>query len=140
MSTTSLLRNQKGFTILEAVFAAGILAFAILSYTYLKTSSRHSQAHSKNLRQAIELAQLQMDDFIVQGYNDTLLEATSGSAYHQYSEVGTLKIGDFAFDDATWSVTEGSPSQLCKLIKFKGQWNLPGNPKEIELTQVQVRP
>jgi len=139
MSTTSLLRNQKGFTILEAVFAAGILAFAILSYTYLKTSSRHSQVYSKNLSQAIELAQLQMDDFIVQGYNDDLLKATSGSL-HQYSEVGTLKIGDFAFDDATWRVTEGSPSQLCKLIKFKGQWNLPGNPKEIELTQVQVRP
>lgn len=137
----SVLRNQKGFTILEAVFAAGILAFAILSYTLMKTSSRHSQVFSKDLSQAIQLVDSQMDDFARRGYNDPLLSATAGTAYHQYSELGEiLQIGDFALDNAFWSVQEGTPGELSKIITFTGQWNLPANPKSFTTTRVQVRP
>jgi type II secretory pathway pseudopilin PulG len=137
----SVLRNEKGFTILEAVFAAGILAFAILSYTMLKTSSRHSQVFSKQLSQAIQLSDSQMDDFARRGYNDPLLSATAGTA-HQYSELGTiLQTGDFALGDATWTVKEGSPGALSKLIKFTGKWNMQANPpKEFTTTRVIVRP
>ena len=136
----SILRNEDGFTILEAVFAAGILAFAILSYTILKTSSRHSQIFSKELSQAIQLSRSQMDDFARYGYNDALLSITAGTV-HQYSELGTLQIGDFALDDATWTIKEGCPSELSKLIIFTGKWHLQANPpKEFKITQVQVRP
>lgn len=135
----SVLRNEKGFTILEAVFAAGILAFAILSYTMLKTSSRYSQVFSKDLSLAIQLVNSQMDDFARVGYNDPLLSATAGTA-HQYSELGVLQIDDFALDDATWIVKEGSPGELSKTIVFTGQWNLSGNPKTFTTTRVQVRP
>ncbi|MFO7606920.1 MAG: hypothetical protein R6W72_11540 [Desulfurivibrionaceae bacterium] len=131
------LRNQKGFTILEAVFAAGILAFAILSYTLLKTSSRHSQVYSKNLSQAIQLSQRQMDDFTRLGYNHTLLEAGT----HVYSELPTtLGIGDFVLDDATWTVKNVFSDGSTKLIEFTGKWNVVGDDfKEFKTTKV-VRP
>ena len=138
----SILRNEKGFTILEAVFAAGILAFAILSYTMLKTSSRYSQVFSKDLSQAIQLSTSQMDDFTRRGYNDPLLSATAGTTSHLYSELGAgkpLQIGDFALEDATWTVKEGCPGELSKIIKFTGEWN-PASPKTFTTTQVQVRP
>lgn len=137
MGMSSFLHNQKGFTILEAVFAAGILAFAILSYTLLKTSSRHSQIYSKNLSQAIQLSQRQMDDFSRLGYNHTLLEAGT----HYYSEASTQQFGDFVLDDTSfWVVEEGSPGGLSKLITFTGRWNVPANPKEFTTTKVLVRP
>jgi hypothetical protein len=143
----SVLRNEKGFTILEAVFAAGILAFAILSYTMLKTSSRHSQIFSKELSQAIQVTDALMDDFARLGYNHALLAATAGTTYRQYSALTAplqgemqMAIGDFALDDAKWTVKEGSPGELSKTVKFTGQWNLPGNPKEFETTRVLVRP
>ncbi len=138
----SFLRNEKGFTILEAVFAAGILAFAILSYTMLKTSSRYSQGFSKQLSQGIQLSDSQMDDFARRGYNDGLLTATAGTAVHLYSELGdALEIGDFTMGGATWTVKEGCPGELSKLITFTGQWNMQADPpKEFQTTRVQVRP
>jgi type II secretory pathway pseudopilin PulG len=135
----SVLRNEKGFTILEAVFAAGILAFAILSYTILKTSSRHSQVFSRDLSQAIQLSMSQMDAFAMLDHNDPLLAATAGTA-HQYSELGVLQIGDFALDDATWTVVDNSPCQKNKLVTFTSQWNLPGNPKTFTITKVILTP
>lgn len=136
----SILRNDDGFTILEAVFAAGILAFAILSYTVLKTSSRHSQIFAKQLSQAIQLSSSQMDDFARHGYNDALLSTAAGTQ-HSYSELGTLQIGDFALGDANWTVLDKCPSELTKLIVFTGQWNMQATPpKQFTVTQVQVRP
>lgn len=143
----SVLHNEKGFTILEAVFAAGILAFAILSYTMMKTSSRHSQLFSKELSQAIQVTESQMDNFVRLGYNHALLAATAGTSFRQYSTLTAplqgqmpMAIGDFALDDARWTVTEGSPGELSKTVKFTGQWNLPGNLKEFQTTRVLVRP
>jgi type II secretory pathway pseudopilin PulG len=143
----SVFDNEKGFTILEAVFAAGILAFAILSYTMLKTSSRHSQVFSKQLSQAIQLSDSLMDDFARRGYNDPLLSPTAGTVTHQFSELLALtipapvRIGDFALGDATWTVKEGCPGELSKLIKFTGKWNMEANPpKEFTTTRVLVRP
>ncbi|MEN8135657.1 MAG: hypothetical protein ABFS18_09005 [Thermodesulfobacteriota bacterium] len=139
----SILRNDDGFTILEAVFAAGILAFAILSYTLLKTSSLHSKKFSKELSQAIQLSRSQMDDFNKDGYNDAKLSVVAGTR-HLYSELGTLpalQVGDFALEDANWTILDGCPSTLSKLIVFTGEWNQSAaTPKSISLTQVQVRP
>ncbi|MCK4839032.1 MAG: hypothetical protein KAS94_09505 [Desulfobulbaceae bacterium] len=143
----SILRNDDGFTILEAVFAAGILAFAILSYTILKTSSRHSQIFSKQLSQAIQLSSSQMDDFARLGYNDDLLSTAAGTQ-HTYSELGPvgidefpLEIDDFYLGDANWTVYPGCPSLLTKLVIFTGEWNMQATPpKQFTVTQVQVRP
>lgn len=141
----SVLRNEKGFTILEAVFAASILAFAILSYTMLKTSSRHSQVFAKQLAQAIQLSDSQMDDFVrrnLNNPNDLLLTATAGTAYHQDAALlATLQVGDFALGDATWTVKDRCPSELSKLITFTAKWNMDANPpKEFTTTRVLVRP
>jgi type II secretory pathway pseudopilin PulG len=142
MMRSSFLRNEKGFTILEAVFAAGILAFAILSYTILKTSSRHSQVFSKQLSQAIQVVDSQMDDFAILGYNDPLLAPAAAATPHLYSELGDdpLRIDDFVLGNATWTVKEGCPGALSKLITFTGQWNMSADPaKAFTTTRVQVR-
>jgi Tfp pilus assembly protein PilV len=136
----SVFDNEKGFTILEAVFAAGILAFAILSYTMLKTSSRHSQGFAKQLSQAIQLSESQMEEFAGRAFNDPLLAATAGTAAHQYSELGIiLKSGDFALGDATWTVKQGCPGgdASSKLITFKGKWNMEATPPK-EYTTIRV--
>jgi hypothetical protein len=77
-----------------------------------------------------------MEDFVWRGYHDSLLAGVKDDTKsHQLST--TLSIGDFEFTGADWTVRQGCPSELTKLIKFTGQW---GNSKQIELTQVQVRP
>ncbi|MDF1578268.1 MAG: prepilin-type N-terminal cleavage/methylation domain-containing protein [Desulfobulbales bacterium] len=133
-----ILKRERGFTILEVVFAAAILGIGILGYTKIKASSRYSQVYSKQLSQAVLLSGSQMEDFLRRGYNHTMLSGLDGEAKtHLYGELGgVLSIGDFSFTDASWTVRQNTPSQLTKLIKFTGKWN---SSREIELTQVQVQ-
>jgi prepilin-type N-terminal cleavage/methylation domain-containing protein len=134
----SLLKRERGFTLLEVVFAAAILGIGIMGYTKIKASSRYSQVYSKQLSQAVQLSGSQMEDFLRRGYNHSMLSGSDGEAEtHLYGELGgVLAIGDFNFTDATWTVRQNTPSELTKLIKFTGKWS---NSREIELTQVQVR-
>lgn len=65
-----LLHREKGFTLLEVVFAVGILAIGILGYTSLKISNRYSWVFAKNMSQAIQLSTASMEGLLLAGYRD----------------------------------------------------------------------
>ena len=137
---STILRRENGFTLLEVVFASAILAIGIMGYTQIKAASRYSRVYSKELSQSIQLSNSQMEDFILRGYNNSLLAGAGKSSVksYQYSDLPEdLEVGDFEFKDAGWTVREKCPSELTKLIQFTGYW---GNSKKLQLTQVQVRP
>lgn len=65
-----LLHREKGFTLLEVVFAVGILAIGIMGYTSLKISNRFSWIFAKNMSQAVQLSAASLEGFLLAGYRD----------------------------------------------------------------------
>ncbi|OGR00186.1 MAG: hypothetical protein A2511_13365 [Deltaproteobacteria bacterium RIFOXYD12_FULL_50_9] len=128
--------REKGFTLLEVVFAASILAFGIMGYTGLKISNRYSTVFAKNISQSIQIAGAELEGLLMKGFDNSLMAGDSAGITHV--STAPLVIGDFEIKtgDATWIVRDKCPSELTKLVKYTTTWNN----KNVELTQVQVRP
>lgn len=139
-----LVNRQDGFTLLEVVFAVGILAIGMLGYTSLKVSNRYSWFFAKNLTQAVQLTAANLEGLLMAGYNDARLmsdgnhSSASADTYYVTPPLTAGTGSDFTASALTWTVREGCPSELTKLVKYTTEWSNGNN--ELELTQVQVRP
>lgn len=152
-----LANRQGGFTLLEVVFAVGILAIGMLGYTSLKVSNRYSWFFAKNLSQAVQLTSANLEGLLMAGYNDAGWMSAGGHSV-VFNADGTINAvdtatnkglndkgsppavtsGDFAASDVTWTVREGCPSELTKLVSYTNKWSNDSN--ELKINQVQVRP
>ena len=144
------LQRERGFTILEVVFAVSILAIGIMGYTILKTSNRYSIFYAKKLSQAVQLTGAQLEDLLMYGYySDEMDAVTNGGLYTlQASDYDLTNAvdraeyarhfmaGDFIADQVEWRVREQCPSELTKLVNFTTTWGS----KSLTVAQVQVRP
>lgn len=147
------LPPEKGFTLLEVVFAVSILAIGMLGYTSLKISNRYSWVFAKSLSQAVQLTGANLEELWMNGYHDsgwmsagvhsvtvnpdqTLAVVNATSAADQVPPVVS---GDFSASGVTWTVREGCPSELTKMVNYTTDWNV-GGPKSVTIIQVQVRP
>jgi len=147
------LSREDGFTLLEVVFAVSILAIGIMGYTALKVSNRYSWMFSKNLTLAVQMSDSNLEGLRMAGYNDTgwLTAGThkvtvNGDGSHTLSnaendagEEPEVAAGDFEASSVSWSVREGCPTAMTKMVNYTTNWNLGGD-KNVTLTQVQVRP
>lgn len=132
--------GERGFTLLEVVFAVGILAIGMMGYTALKVSNRFSWVFAKNLTQALQLTGANLEGLRMAGYNDAgWMTAGTHSAFSANDEGGlpTLTAGDFTASGVAWTVRQGCPSGLTKMVTYTTSWNSGGN-KNLTLTQVQV--
>lgn len=144
------LSRERGFTLLEVVFAVSILAIGIMGYAILKTSNRFSMFSAKNLTQAVQLTASRMEGLLLEGYHaDDLDPVTNGGVYTfnantydltnavdraEYSRL--FMSGDFTADQVTWTVRDHCPSELTKLVTVTTVWGS----RNLTIPQVQVRP
>jgi prepilin-type N-terminal cleavage/methylation domain-containing protein len=136
-----LLSREKGFTILEVVFAVSILAIGIMGYTALKTSNMYSWWFSKNMSQAVQLTGSNLEAMWMAGYNDDgwLSEGDHTEADANASgDSAPLVAGDFTASGITWTVRDQCPSELTKMVTYTTKWSDDNN--SVTITQVQVRP
>ena len=110
------LSSNKGFTILEVVFAVSILAIGILGYTSLKISNRYSWVFAKDLTQAVPFSVTQIEGLRLEGYESAAmggpnLSAVPGRTYsssmtaalYSASNGGdTLGVGDMPVGISSW--------------------------------------
>lgn len=137
----SLANRQDGFTLLEVVFAVGILAIAMMGYTSLKVSNRYSWVFSKNLSQAVQLTGANLEGLLMAGYNDVGWMSPGNHTEANQNAAGAtplMKAGDFSASAAKWRVRDRCPSELTKLVTYKTEWS--GGNNNLTITQVQVRP
>lgn len=136
------VNRQDGFTLLEVVFAVGILAIGMMGYTALKVSNRYSWVFAKNLTLALHLTNSNLERLRMAGYNDggcmsagnhTNADGTCTSA------APALTAMDFTATGASWRVREGCPSKLTKMVTYTTNWQTGGN-KQLTITQVLMRP
>jgi len=95
------LGQEKGFTILEVVFAAGILAIGILGYTSLKVSNRYSWVFAKDLSQAVPFTTTQWDGLLLSGYESAAMGGTNMAVW------GPTKIYSQTVTAANYAVNSG---------------------------------
>jgi len=140
--------REKGFSLLEVVFAVSILAFGMMGYMALKVSSQYSWVFAKNLSQAVQLTGSNLEGLKMAGYNNegwmspgdhTQADSTGFDADGDgEGDKPAVTSGDFAASSLGWTVKDHCPSQLSKLVIYKTSWA--GGHKSLTIPQVQVRP
>lgn len=148
-----VLSENKGFTLLEVVFAVGILAIGMMGYTALKISNRYSWVFAKDLSLAVQLSGANLERFLMTGFHDSgwMSEgdhSVTVNADGTHALVGgqnaaakepDVESGDFTADRVAWTVREKCPSDLTKMVTYTTEWDV-GGAKSMNMTQVQVRP
>lgn len=146
------VNRQGGFTLLEVVFAVGILAIGIMGYTSLKISNRFSWVFAKNLTQAVQLTAGNLEGLLMAGYKDVgwmgvgshsvTVEAdgthTVVNGVNDANLEPNVSAGDFDASTVTWTVREKCPSELTKLVTYRTEWS--DGSSYMTIPQVQVRP
>lgn len=94
------LKHQKGFTLIEVLFAVAVLAFGILAVSSLQGSAMNGNLISIHRTEAVTWAQTQMETLLALPFNNVV----SG---------GPTVQGSYSI---TWSVTDNNPVNGCKLI------------------------
>jgi prepilin-type N-terminal cleavage/methylation domain-containing protein len=136
-----LLGREKGFTILEVVFAVSILAIGIMGYTALKTSNMYSWFFSKNMSQAVQLTGSNLEWMLMAGYNDAgwLSDGDHTEAdVNASGDTPPVTAGDFDASGVDWTVRDKCPTELTKMVNYTTKWSNGNN--SVTITQVQVRP
>jgi len=120
----TMLRREAGFTILEVVFAVGILAIGIMGYSSLKISNRYSWVFAKDLTQAVPFTTTQLEGLLLDGYESAALGGTNlsgvpgkmytstvtAATYQTQSGGDILGVGDLPVGGANWFTYSGVSS------------------------------
>ncbi|MBU0673259.1 MAG: prepilin-type N-terminal cleavage/methylation domain-containing protein [Proteobacteria bacterium] len=137
-------RHEGGFSLLEVVFALGILAIGIMGYSTLKTSSKFSQVYSRDLSQAVMLTDQEWNVLKTKSYTGVDLKHTGNGGYFESSDV--LELGGFEIGEVYWVVLDDCPGRGFKTILLNTAWNndrkgvLTDNRQTLVLPLVAVEP
>jgi prepilin-type N-terminal cleavage/methylation domain-containing protein len=140
--------RQRGFTLLEVVFAVSILAIGIMGYTSLKISNRYSWVFAKDLSQAVNLTATQLEELLRYGYYNARMavdvdtkigvQTYAPTAYATAYPGDSLVSGDFIPSEVSWKVVDECPTVRTKMVIYTTTWG--GGNRNMKITQVQVRP
>jgi type II secretory pathway pseudopilin PulG len=136
-----LRRRERGFSLLEAVIALGILGLGVLAVAAaLVTSFRYSE-RSRDLTQATYLAEQQMEIFSVMSATDVLAMVGSG-AYPNDSQNPIdpdPNDGDATAFNRSFTITQDSPVVGTIALTVAVQWTDPrGNSRTVQLQSVKA--
>lgn len=115
-------RKEKGFTLIEVLFAIAILAFGLLAVASMQSSAIHGNLFASGKTQGITWAENTLEELLALPYN----QVVSG---------GPITEGNY---NITWNVANNSPITNCKLITVtvtyqeRGIWR-----QAIELTSIK---
>jgi len=123
--------TEKGFTLVEVVFAISILAIGIMGYINLKASSIGSRQYAGEMTKSVLLTSGHLEEMLIEKFESN--DLTAGT--HTLAQ--NLEIDGFTVA-GTYTVRNACPSEYTKLITFTGTWNQAGTPRSITLTQVRV--
>ena len=123
--------TEKGFTLIEVVFAISILAIGIMGYVTLKASSLGSRQYAGEMTKSVLLTSGHLEEMLIEKFESN--DLTAGT--HTLAQ--DLEIDGFTVS-GSYTVVDACPCEYTKLITFTGIWNQTGTPRSITLTQVRV--
>jgi len=116
-----LLREEKGFTLLEILIAISILAFGLLAVASMQGAAIQGNFFAGGITEAVTWGQDTMEELMALPYASVV----SG---------GPITQGNY---DINWVVTNDSPTTNCKLIVVTVTPQIEGVGQQIQLTSVK---
>lgn len=124
---------NNGFTLIELMIAMVVMAFGVLGYSFLQSSSLRNRLFSREMNRATIIAQDFMEQIMALPYKHTLLADNANDnnpTTHPPNGSGVTKDGqqwilstDGNFKYYTrWKVTAGCPNTDIKLIELFTVW------------------
>jgi type IV pilus assembly protein PilV len=119
------INNEKGFTLLEVIFAVSILTVGILSVAAMQASSLRGNAFAWGTSEASNVAMGQIEAMMEWPYDDARLE--SGEA-HDGGSAGKYNV--------SWTVTDDAVINQTKTINVTVSWTDHGLPRNMTIPVV----
>ncbi|MBS3757462.1 MAG: prepilin-type N-terminal cleavage/methylation domain-containing protein [Desulfobacterales bacterium] len=117
--------RNKGFTLIEAVVAIGILAIGILAVASMQLTAFKGNRSARRQTEAVSLAAQRLEELAALPYEDARLAGGS----HRESDVGPA--GQYNLD---WIVENNSPLAGIKTITLTVSWNSGGGRRRAAFT------
>lgn len=115
--------SEKGFTLIEVFVAMVILAFGVLAFIALQSSSIQARAHSQHLTNAVELTSSLLDELIV----------TDPNSLAEGSDMIALEGVNY---NRSWTITSNNPASSLNRIRVITRWTEKDKNQSIELSAV----
>jgi len=124
-----LYASQRGFSLLEALIAALVVALAMLGLARLQSVTLINSGDSRMKTRALNLAQDKIEELRSFANKDTYTGMASGN------DAPTSYAGDNSSFARTWSITTCPNSVDCKQVGVRVNWTDPkGEAQTVELT------
>ena len=108
------IKNDKGFTILEVVFAVSILTVGILAVASMQVSSIRGNSYAWSTTEASAVAMGQIETLIDLPYNDESLEQLDEGEIH-----GPVANGRYNIE---WTVDDNQLIDRTKTVRLTVRW------------------
>lgn len=143
-----MLRNQKGFSILEVMIGTAVFTIGMLGVAALLTSSLRGGAFSGNLTEANELAAGKIEELMMAPY-DPALDVPKARLADDHGGHGAAGLSDATAATADgveagvgrngiytifWNVAEDTPLPDVKTITVIVQWRIKDVVQQISFT------
>lgn len=119
------LKNNKGFTLLEVIFAVSILTIGILAVAAMQTSSIRGNAFAWGTSEATTIAMGQIESLMDLSYDDADLEDLGGVSHDPVYD-GRYTI--------TWTVDDDQPIAETKTVRVTVSWQDHGADKDVSIS------
>ncbi|MCK4508536.1 MAG: prepilin-type N-terminal cleavage/methylation domain-containing protein [Desulfuromonadales bacterium] len=119
--------NDKGFSLVEVLFALFIFAVGILAVALMLDTSIQKNSSARLMSEATEIAQYQMEKLMSVSYHDAGLNESS-------SPYGPNTIGNY---NVSWTVREDLPMSDMKTINLTVAWNDLGKGKSLTVDAIR---
>jgi type IV pilus assembly protein PilV len=122
-----ILRNGRGFTLIEIMVAVALLVIGILGLIATATSVIQGNAISRQMTTAMALAQERME--ILKRLSYTASDLTSGSHTDPGNPLSTIYT-------RSWTVADNSPAANMKTVQVTVAWTRKGSNHSVNLQTI----
>ncbi|MBA4392863.1 MAG: hypothetical protein C0407_04855 [Desulfobacca sp.] len=121
-------KNRKGFSLLELLFALGILSLGVLFLNGLSITTLKADKNSQNRTAALQLAQEKIESMKTLAFSELRGEVESG-----------LKIGTLGTLFQRETLVQKENGSSLADISVRVLWPSPSNPKNLQFTELFTR-
>lgn len=129
---TRIVREQKGFTLIEILVAISILTVGLLAVATMQVSAIRGNHLSDNVTIALALAEDKMENLLITDYDDPDLQDTVGGNNASLNSITSVDHQELNIDDTgaaggifrrIWNIADNTPITNNKAITIIVAWN-----------------